>query len=58
MKVPVPESKKAVKALKAIGGDARLTIYADAGHDCWTKAYDDPEFYQWFLEDRREIAGR
>jgi len=51
--VDVQQSKRAVKALQAIGGDARLTIYPEAGHDAWTKTYDNPELYKWFLEHTR-----
>jgi len=47
--VSVEQSKRAVAALKAIGGDARLTIYPRAGHDSWTRTYENPELYQWFL---------
>jgi predicted peptidase len=51
--VPVSESQVLVDALQACGGDAKLTVYPDAGHDVWTRTYDDSRLYQWFLEHRR-----
>lgn len=51
--VPLEESEKMVKALKAVGGDVRLTVYPDADHDSWTRTYNNPELYRWFLRNRR-----
>jgi len=28
-------------------------VYPDAGHNSWTKAYDNPELYQWLLQQHR-----
>ena len=53
--VPVSESKKMVAALRRFGHpDPKLTIYPDARHDSWTKTYDNPELYQWFLKYQRK----
>jgi len=43
------QSETMVKALQALGADVRYTVYAEAGHDSWTEAYDNPELYTWFL---------
>jgi predicted peptidase len=51
--VPVEESRRLVNELRACGGDARLTVYPDTGHDCWTRTYEDPALYAWFLEHAR-----
>jgi predicted peptidase len=51
--VPVYEAHRMVDALHAIGGDPRLTIYPDAGHDAWTRVYHDPDLYRWFLGHSR-----
>lgn len=51
--VPLSESQKLVNALKACGGNARLTIYPDAGHDAWTVTYNNAEMYDWLLQQRR-----
>ena len=53
--VPLSESEKMVGALKKFGHlDPKLTIYPDARHDSWTKTYDNPELYQWFLKYQRK----
>ena len=51
--VPVNLSKDMVDAINEAGGDAKLTIYPDAGHDSWTETYENPEFYEWLLSQRR-----
>jgi predicted peptidase len=50
--VPVEKSQEMVNAVKAAGGDAKLTIYPEAEHDSWTQTYENPELYQWFLSHR------
>ncbi len=45
--------REMVAALQAVGGDVRLTVYPDAGHDAWTPTYTDPAFYEWLLSHRR-----
>ena len=53
--VPLSESEKMVEALKKFGHPApKLTIYPAARHDSWTKTYDNPELYQWFLKYQRK----
>ncbi len=51
--VPLEESVRMVEALRASGGDVRLTVYPEAAHDSWTQTYDNPELYAWFLRHRR-----
>jgi predicted peptidase len=51
--VPVENSQKMVDALKKNGGNPKLTIYPEAGHDSWTAAYDTPELYEWLLQQKR-----
>lgn len=53
--VPLKQSEEMVNAIIARGGDARLTVYPDAGHDSWTETYNNEELYEWFLKHR--IAG-
>ncbi len=52
--VPLKESVKMVNAVKALGGNARLTVYPDAGHDSWTETYRNKELYSWFLGHRKK----
>ena len=42
-----------VEALKARGGNVRLTVYPDAGHDSWTESYANPKLYEWMLAQKR-----
>jgi predicted peptidase len=51
--VPLDESAKMVQVLQERHGNVRFTIFPDAGHDCWTRVYDDPEFYDWLLSHSR-----
>ncbi|MGQ9651877.1 MAG: prolyl oligopeptidase family serine peptidase [Phycisphaerae bacterium] len=51
--VSVSRSKEMVEALKAAGGNVKLTVYPEVGHDSWTRTYDDPALYDWFLSQRR-----
>lgn len=51
--VPVQKSEEMVKALNNIGGDVRITVYPEAGHDSWTETYDNPELYEWFLKQKQ-----
>jgi predicted peptidase len=41
------------EALKSVGADVKLTIYPDAGHDSWTETYNNPEFFEWMLAQKR-----
>ncbi len=48
------ESRKMVDAIEKAGGNVKLTIYPDADHDSWTRTYDNSEFYDWLLSQRRK----
>jgi len=51
--VPAERSQQMVDALKKHGGSVKCTIYPEAGHDAWTETYENPELYQWLLEQKR-----
>jgi predicted peptidase len=38
------------KNLKACNADIKLTVFDDADHDSWSKVYDNPEIYDWMLQ--------
>ena len=42
-----------VEALKKAGGNPKFTVYPEAGHDSWTEAYNDPQLYEWLLQQKR-----
>lgn len=46
------ESRKMVEILEQCGGNVKFTLYPEADHDSWTKTYNDPELYEWLLEQR------
>jgi predicted peptidase len=52
--VPLKESQEMVEAVKACGGDAKLTVYPEAGHNAWTPTYKNKELYDWLLSHRKE----
>ena len=41
-------------ALKASGGNIRFWVYQGLKHDCWSRAFDEPELPRWLLAHRRE----
>jgi predicted peptidase len=47
-------SKQMVEAVQAGGGNIKLTVYPEAGHDAWTETYNNPEFYKWLLSHQRK----
>ncbi len=51
--VPMELSQMTVDRVKKAGGDARLTIYPDAGHDAWTETYNNPEVWDWLMSQKR-----
>jgi predicted peptidase len=52
--VPLERSQEMVDAIKKNGGEPKFTIYPEAGHDSWTETYDNPEFYEWLLAQKRQ----
>jgi predicted peptidase len=55
--VPLARSEKMVEAMKKFGGNVKFTIYPEAGHDSWTEAYNDPQLYEWLLQQKRTPKG-
>ena len=51
--VPIKKSEIMVEALKKAGNDVKFTVYPDAGHDSWTKTYNNPELYKWLLSHNK-----
>ncbi|MHC4123003.1 MAG: carboxylesterase family protein [Planctomycetota bacterium] len=56
--VPVSRSKSMVEAINKCGGNAKLTIYPDTGHNAWPQTYNNPEFYEWLLEHRKKQSRK
>jgi predicted peptidase len=51
--VHLARAQEMVDAVKAADGNVKFTVYPDAGHDIWTRTYDDPELYRWLLQQKR-----
>lgn len=51
--VPVQRSIEMVDALRAVGGDVRLTVYPGVNHGSWQQTYENPMFYDWLLGCKR-----
>ena len=51
--VPLRESLEMVQAVRRRGGDAKLTVYPDVGHESWTPAYADDSLYEWLFRQSR-----
>ncbi len=53
--VKLSESEKMVAGLKKFGHpNPKLTVYPEARHNSWTKTYDYPALYEWFLKHARK----
>jgi predicted peptidase len=48
--VSVNYATEVYKNLRACNANAALTIFEDSGHDSWTRVYDNPEIYDWMLQ--------
>lgn len=51
------ESQKMVDAVNRRGGDAKLTIYPNNGHDAWSDTYGDPAVFRWLLQHRSNATS-
>jgi predicted peptidase len=51
--VPASASQEMVAALEACGGNVRLTLYPDLGHNAWTRTYNNMELYSWLLQHQK-----
>jgi predicted peptidase len=52
--IKLDRSEELVERLKRCAGNVKFTVYPDAGHDAWTRTYENPELYDWFLQHRRQ----
>lgn len=55
--VPVEHTRRMVEAVRAAGGQPRMTLYEGVRHDSWERAYDEPELPAWLLEQRLPQQG-
>jgi predicted esterase len=50
--VPLRESELMFSAFKAAGGHIRLWVYQGLKHDCWSRAFNEPDLPRWLLLHR------
>jgi len=50
--VPVREDELMFAALKAAGGHVRYWVYQNMKHDCWFRAFNEPDLPRWLLSHR------
>ncbi len=50
--VPPRHSESMVEAVRAAGGDPKLTLYPGIGHNSWDRAYQEERVAEWLLEQR------
>jgi len=51
--VPEPLSEAMIAAIRQAGGHPHLTVYPDARHDSWMRAYATDALFAWMLAQRR-----
>ena len=54
--VPLKNSQDLVDVLSQHGGNVKFTIYPDAGHDSWTKTYENPDVFTWLMTQKRQLG--
>lgn len=52
--VPIKRTQEMVDAVKAAGGDVKLTTYPGVGHNSWDDAYSKGALADWFLEHTKK----
>jgi predicted peptidase len=55
--VPVTQTEELVAALRARGGEPKVTLYPGVEHDAWDRAYREEELPRWLLAQRRARPG-
>lgn len=48
----VANCREMAAAIQSKGGDVKLSIYSNVGHDSWTSTYAMPELYEWMLRHK------
>jgi len=51
--VPYQDSQYLADTINAKGGNVKLTLYEDVGHNSWEHAYKDKTLYEWFLTHKK-----
>ena len=54
--VPFTDSVNMVNGVNKAGGNARLTVYENLLHNCWTTCYEESELYEWLFAQQKTEA--
>jgi len=52
------ESIRMVDAVNRCGGNAKLTLYSENGHDAWSDTYRNREVFEWLLLHENHGGGK
>jgi predicted peptidase len=52
--IPLQRSQELVDVLKANQGDVKFTVFPNTPHDSWTQTYENPELYEWLLQQKND----
>ena len=52
--VPVKGSREMVEALKKAGASPKYTEYPKVGHNSWSPAFAEKEFWNWVFAQKRQ----
>lgn len=55
--VPSFYSKAIFEAMIRLGIEPRLSLYKGVGHDSWTKAFSEPDLFDWIYSHSKEAAA-
>lgn len=47
------ESIHMVAEVNSFGGNAKLTVYPDVGHEAWVRAFADDEMWNWMFKQKK-----
>jgi predicted peptidase len=50
--IPVSESDEMAEVLRKNGNPVKYIRYPETGHDAWTRTYENPEVFEWMLQQR------
>jgi predicted esterase len=52
------QTEKFINLFREAGGSVRYTFYEELGHNTWTTAFGDPEFFSWLLKEKKNQLFR
>ena len=52
--VPVSGSREMIAALKKAGAEPKYTEYPKVGHNSWSPAFEEKEFWNWIFAQKRK----